>query len=139
MLNAVFYQSNCFIHITSYIMHILFIFSSFSVTGKEWQWAESRAWLGSRWVWLQTQVSELEYRIRALSELYTHLRQGKVFWVFMCVLGGGGGSYGLFDSSVLFMFVQVRSAYSVPDSPLRASNSSPTSHNNCKSVDILAF
>ncbi|XP_009292462.1 KAT8 regulatory NSL complex subunit 1 isoform X3 [Danio rerio] len=72
------------------------------VTGKEWQWAESRAWLGSRWVWLQTQVSELEYRIRALTELYTHLRQGKV-----------------------------RSAYSVPDTPLRASNPSPTSH-NCK-------
>ncbi|XP_051520678.1 KAT8 regulatory NSL complex subunit 1 [Myxocyprinus asiaticus] len=72
------------------------------VTGKEWQWAESRAWLGSRWVWLQTQVSELEYRIRALTELYTHLRQGKV-----------------------------RTAYSLPDTPLRASNPSPTSH-NCK-------
>lgn len=57
----------------------------------------------------------------------------------LCVFWGEGGSYGLFDSSVLFMFVQVRSAYSVPDSPLRASNSSPTSHNNCKSVDILAF
>lgn len=37
-----------------------------------------RAWLGSRWVWLQAQVSELEYGIRALTELYTHLRQGKV-------------------------------------------------------------
>uniref|UniRef100_A0A9J7XJL8 PEHE domain-containing protein n=1 Tax=Cyprinus carpio carpio TaxID=630221 RepID=A0A9J7XJL8_CYPCA len=71
-----------------------------SVTGKEWQWAESRAWLGSRWVWLQTQVSELEYRIRALTELYTHLRQGKV-----------------------------RSTHSAPDTPLRASNPSSTSHN----------
>ncbi|XP_052388762.1 KAT8 regulatory NSL complex subunit 1-like [Carassius gibelio] len=70
------------------------------VTGKEWQWAESRAWLGSRWVWLQTQVSELEYRIRALTELYTHLRQGKV-----------------------------RSTYFVPDTPLRASNPSSASHN----------
>ncbi|XP_016150362.1 KAT8 regulatory NSL complex subunit 1-like [Sinocyclocheilus grahami] len=70
------------------------------VTGKEWQWAESRAWLGSRWVWLQTQVSELEYRIRALTELYTHLRQGKV-----------------------------RSTCSVPDTPLRASNPSSASHN----------
>lgn len=29
-------------------------------------------------MWLQAQVSELEYRIRALTELYTHLRQGKV-------------------------------------------------------------
>ncbi|KAG5842390.1 hypothetical protein ANANG_G00177160 [Anguilla anguilla] len=43
----------------------------------EWQWAKCRAGLGSRWVWLQAQVSELEYRIRALTELYTHLRQGK--------------------------------------------------------------
>lgn len=61
-----------------------------------------------------------------------------ILGLYVC-FGGRGGSYGLFDSSVLFMFVQVRSAYSVPDSPLRASNSSPTSHNNCKSVDILAF
>ncbi|XP_062384777.1 KAT8 regulatory NSL complex subunit 1 [Sardina pilchardus] len=44
----------------------------------ELQWAQERARLGSRWVWLQAQVSELEYRIRALTELYTHLRQGKV-------------------------------------------------------------
>lgn len=44
---------------------------------KEMQWAQERALLGSRWVWLQAQVSELEYRIRALTELYTHLRQGK--------------------------------------------------------------
>ncbi|XP_049331508.1 KAT8 regulatory NSL complex subunit 1 [Astyanax mexicanus] len=44
----------------------------------EWQWTRDRAWLGSRWVWLQAQVSELEYRIRALTDLYTHLRQGKV-------------------------------------------------------------
>ncbi|KAI1901874.1 hypothetical protein AGOR_G00038930 [Albula goreensis] len=43
----------------------------------EWQWAKCRAGLGSRWVWLQAQVSELEYRIRALTELYTHLRQSK--------------------------------------------------------------
>ncbi|XP_030644480.1 KAT8 regulatory NSL complex subunit 1 [Chanos chanos] len=45
---------------------------------REWQWAVDRAWLGSRWVWLHAQVSDLEYRIRALTELYTHLRQGKV-------------------------------------------------------------
>ncbi|KAI4899849.1 hypothetical protein NFI96_016900 [Prochilodus magdalenae] len=45
---------------------------------RECQWMRDRAWLGSRWVWLQAQVSELEYRIRALTELYTHLRQGKV-------------------------------------------------------------
>ncbi|KAL7829886.1 hypothetical protein AOLI_G00307710 [Acnodon oligacanthus] len=58
---------------------------------REWQWMRDRAWLGSRWVWLQAQVSELEYRIRALTELYTHLRQGKV-----------------------------RATHSVPETPLRA-------------------
>ncbi|XP_051526415.1 KAT8 regulatory NSL complex subunit 1-like isoform X1 [Myxocyprinus asiaticus] len=76
--------------------------TKYIVTGKEWQWLENRAWLGSRWVWLQTHVSELEYRIRALTELYTHLRQEKV-----------------------------RTAYSVLDTPLRTSNPSPISH-NCK-------
>ncbi|XP_028846386.1 KAT8 regulatory NSL complex subunit 1-like [Denticeps clupeoides] len=45
--------------------------------GRKWWWVEQRAWLGSRWVWLQAQVSELEYKIRALTELYTHLRQVK--------------------------------------------------------------
>lgn len=49
------------------------------------------------------------------------------FWVIM----------GCLIYLYFLCFVQVRSAYSVPDSPLRASNSSPTSHNNCKSVDIL--
>lgn len=44
----------------------------------EWGWVQERAWLGSRWAWLQAQVSELEYRIRGLSDLYAHLRQGKV-------------------------------------------------------------
>ncbi|XP_056597138.1 KAT8 regulatory NSL complex subunit 1 isoform X1 [Triplophysa dalaica] len=78
------------------------------VSGKEWQWVESRAWLGSRWVWLQTQVSELEYRIRALTELYTHLRQGKV-----------------------------RSAFSQPETPLRASNSSTASNSWRSSVGDL--
>uniref|UniRef100_A0AAY4ASZ4 Uncharacterized protein n=1 Tax=Denticeps clupeoides TaxID=299321 RepID=A0AAY4ASZ4_9TELE len=46
-------------------------------TGRKWWWVEQRAWLGSRWVWLQAQVSELEYKIGALTELYTHLRQVK--------------------------------------------------------------
>ncbi|XP_062867956.1 KAT8 regulatory NSL complex subunit 1 [Trichomycterus rosablanca] len=71
---------------------------------KEWQWMKERAWLGSRWVWLQAQVSELEYRIRALTALYTHLRQGKL-----------------------------RAAHSVPETPLRAPRPSPAS-NDCRSL-----
>ncbi|MCJ8746531.1 hypothetical protein PDJAM_G00142960 [Pangasius djambal] len=66
---------------------------------REWQWMRARAWLGSRWVWLQAQVSELEYGIRALTELYTQLRQGKVS--------------------------QLRAVHSVPETPLRAPRFSP--------------
>ncbi|XP_066547068.1 KAT8 regulatory NSL complex subunit 1 isoform X2 [Amia ocellicauda] len=44
----------------------------------EWQWAERRAWLGSRWAWLQAQVSDLEYRIRSQTDLHSRLRQDKV-------------------------------------------------------------
>ncbi|KAM9493422.1 KAT8 regulatory NSL complex subunit 1 isoform 3-T3 [Clarias gariepinus] len=65
----------------------------------DWQWMKERAWLGSRWVWLQAQVSELEYGIRALTELYTHLRQRKV--------------------------LQFRGVQSVPETPLRAPRHSP--------------
>lgn len=55
----------------------MLLFLSSCMSG-DWQWMKERAWLGSRWVWLQAQVSELEYGIRALTELYTHLRQRKV-------------------------------------------------------------
>uniref|UniRef100_A0A8C4T5J3 KAT8 regulatory NSL complex subunit 1-like n=1 Tax=Erpetoichthys calabaricus TaxID=27687 RepID=A0A8C4T5J3_ERPCA len=44
----------------------------------EWQWAEQRAALGSRWAWLQAQVSDLEYRIRQQTELCRHTRTSKV-------------------------------------------------------------
>ncbi|XP_026870768.2 KAT8 regulatory NSL complex subunit 1 isoform X1 [Electrophorus electricus] len=73
---------------------------------REWQWMKDRAWLGSRWVWLQAQVSELEYRIRALTELYTHLRQGKV-----------------------------RATHSVPETLLRTSKPSLAYH-DCRSSSV---
>ncbi|XP_033854316.3 KAT8 regulatory NSL complex subunit 1-like isoform X2 [Acipenser ruthenus] len=44
----------------------------------EWQWVEQRATVGSRWAWLQAQVSDLEYRIRQQTELYRHIRTNKV-------------------------------------------------------------
>ncbi|XP_033849292.3 KAT8 regulatory NSL complex subunit 1-like [Acipenser ruthenus] len=44
----------------------------------EWQWVEQRAKVGSRWAWLQAQVSDLEYRIRQQTELYRHIRTSKV-------------------------------------------------------------
>ncbi|MGH0136760.1 UNVERIFIED_CONTAM: hypothetical protein FKN15_016874 [Acipenser sinensis] len=44
----------------------------------EWQWVEQRATVGSRWSWLQAQVSDLEYRIRQQTELYRHIRTNKV-------------------------------------------------------------
>uniref|UniRef100_W5MA93 PEHE domain-containing protein n=1 Tax=Lepisosteus oculatus TaxID=7918 RepID=W5MA93_LEPOC len=43
-----------------------------------WHWLEQRAELGSRWAWLQARVSDLEYRIRTQTELYTQLRHSKV-------------------------------------------------------------
>ncbi|XP_036372106.1 KAT8 regulatory NSL complex subunit 1 [Megalops cyprinoides] len=80
----------------------------------EWRWAEQRAGLGSRWVWLQAQVSELEYRIRALTELYTHLRQGK-----------GRG------------VLQATGSLPVPITPLRASRPPhPPNSTLCSSVEL---
>ncbi|KAF7691426.1 uncharacterized protein LOC124375819 isoform X2 [Silurus meridionalis] len=75
---------------------------------REWRWIRERAWLGSRWVWLQAQVSELEYGIRALTELYMHLRQEKL-----------------------------RAIHSVPETPLRAPRPSPAAH-DCRFRKRLA-
>ncbi|XP_041102664.1 KAT8 regulatory NSL complex subunit 1-like [Polyodon spathula] len=49
-----------------------------SFSAHEWHWVEQRAKVGSRWVWLQAQVSDLEYRIRQQTELYRHIRTNKV-------------------------------------------------------------
>ena len=41
------------------------------------QWYSSRAQLASQWVWLQAQVSDLEYKIRQHTELYRAQRASK--------------------------------------------------------------
>ncbi|XP_072902468.1 KAT8 regulatory NSL complex subunit 1-like protein isoform X3 [Hemitrygon akajei] len=40
-------------------------------------WAVDRAKIASRWTWLQAQISELEYRIRHMNEIYRHIRSTK--------------------------------------------------------------
>ena len=42
-----------------------------------YQWFSNRAQLASQWVWLQAQVSDLEYKIRQHTELYRTQRLGK--------------------------------------------------------------
>ena len=42
-----------------------------------WKWAKDRAAVAARWTWLHAQVSDLEYRIRQMSELYRSVRANK--------------------------------------------------------------
>lgn len=43
----------------------------------DWKWAVNRAAVARRWIWLQAQVSDLEYRIRQQNEIYCRLRASK--------------------------------------------------------------
>ncbi|ERE84843.1 hypothetical protein H671_2g5661 [Cricetulus griseus] len=44
----------------------------------EWKWLVDRAQVGSRWTWLQAQISELEYKIQQLTDIHRHIRASKV-------------------------------------------------------------
>ncbi|CAH2306128.1 Hypothetical predicted protein [Pelobates cultripes] len=44
----------------------------------EWNWLSIRASIGSRWVWLQAQISELEYKIQQLADIHSQIRNTKV-------------------------------------------------------------
>lgn len=48
----------------------------------EWKWLVDRARVGSRWTWLQAQISELEYKIQQLTDVHRQIRASKVFSVF---------------------------------------------------------
>lgn len=55
-----------------------FLFGAFCRQRRaEWQWAERRSFVASRWTWLQAQVSDLEYRIRQQSDIYRQIRATK--------------------------------------------------------------
>ncbi|XP_048454627.1 KAT8 regulatory NSL complex subunit 1-like protein [Rhincodon typus] len=43
----------------------------------EKRWTLDRAEVASRWTWLQAQISELEFRIRQINEIYKHIRVAK--------------------------------------------------------------
>jgi KAT8 regulatory NSL complex subunit 1 len=42
-----------------------------------WKWAQDRAGVASRWMWLQAQISDLEYRIRQHNEIHRQIRAAK--------------------------------------------------------------
>ncbi|XP_060224535.1 KAT8 regulatory NSL complex subunit 1-like protein isoform X7 [Meriones unguiculatus] len=44
----------------------------------EWKWLVDRARVGSRWTWLQAQISELEYKIQQLTDIHRQIRASKV-------------------------------------------------------------
>lgn len=48
----------------------------------EWKWLIDRARVGSRWTWLQAQISELEYKIQQLTDIHRQIRASKVLSVF---------------------------------------------------------
>uniref|UniRef100_A0A8D1CTV4 PEHE domain-containing protein n=1 Tax=Sus scrofa TaxID=9823 RepID=A0A8D1CTV4_PIG len=43
----------------------------------EWKWLVDRARVGSRWTWLQAQISELEYKIQQLTDVHRQIRASK--------------------------------------------------------------
>nr|XP_033800139.1 KAT8 regulatory NSL complex subunit 1-like protein isoform X2 [Geotrypetes seraphini] len=43
----------------------------------EWTWLVDRARVGSRWTWLQAQISELEYKIQQLTDIHNQIRATK--------------------------------------------------------------
>ncbi|XP_032715795.1 KAT8 regulatory NSL complex subunit 1-like protein isoform X4 [Lontra canadensis] len=43
----------------------------------EWKWLVDRARVGSRWTWLQAQISELEYKIQQLTDVHKQIRASK--------------------------------------------------------------
>ncbi|XP_008568630.1 PREDICTED: KAT8 regulatory NSL complex subunit 1-like protein isoform X2 [Galeopterus variegatus] len=43
----------------------------------EWKWLVDRARVGSRWTWLQAQISELEYKIQQLTDIHRQIRASK--------------------------------------------------------------
>ncbi|KAG7156590.1 KAT8 regulatory NSL complex subunit 1-like, partial [Homarus americanus] len=42
-----------------------------------YRYCRARAWVASRWTWLQAQVADLEYRILQQQKIYTHVRNTK--------------------------------------------------------------
>ncbi|XP_076787850.1 KAT8 regulatory NSL complex subunit 1-like protein isoform X6 [Arvicanthis niloticus] len=48
-----------------------------SNSSTEWKWLVDRAQVGSRWTWLQAQISELEYKIQQLTDIHRQIRASK--------------------------------------------------------------
>lgn len=52
----------------------------------EWKWLVDRARVGSRWTWLQAQISELEYKIQQLTDVHRQIRASKVLFLLFFYL-----------------------------------------------------
>ncbi|CAK7306751.1 KAT8 regulatory NSL complex subunit 1-like protein [Vulpes lagopus] len=52
----------------------------------EWKWLVDRARVGSRWTWLQAQISELEYKIQQLTDVHRQIRASKIVILEDCQL-----------------------------------------------------
>jgi hypothetical protein len=49
-----------------------------------WKWAQDRAGVASRWMWLQAQISDLEYRIRQHNEIHRYAKCILLFVLAIC-------------------------------------------------------
>lgn len=66
----------------------------------EWKWSVERAAIVARWTWLQTQVSDLEYKIRQHSDIHRTIRNSKGV-VALCdlpVIGPAGDTGLIFNN-----------------------------------------
>lgn len=70
------WKPNCLCALTSCVCLV------HSNCSTEWKWLVDRARVGSRWTWLQAQISELEYKIQQLTDVHRQIRASKV----LCVL-----------------------------------------------------
>uniref|UniRef100_A0A0K8TGK7 PEHE domain-containing protein n=2 Tax=Lygus hesperus TaxID=30085 RepID=A0A0K8TGK7_LYGHE len=42
-----------------------------------WRWAEDRASIASRWIWLQSQIADLDYKIRQVNDIRRQIKTNK--------------------------------------------------------------
>ncbi|XP_023225509.1 KAT8 regulatory NSL complex subunit 1-like [Centruroides sculpturatus] len=98
----------------------------------EWKWAVNRTAVARRWIWLQAQVSDLEYRIRQQNEIYCQLRASK-----HCVLleDNVSSTTENFNSSNLSSDVNIQSIKKKGDLSYLSGSSSKNIGNNLPLVN----
>lgn len=56
---------------------IIFVFIAYRQKRAAWRYANDRAAVAVRWMWLQSQMTDLDYRIRQYSDLHKRIRLNK--------------------------------------------------------------